>query len=129
VPQHHSQLAHRVVRVRRVDTDRVREIAEADAALVQVVDQVQGVADGAAESVEGVHHDDIAAAGVAEQGLQSGAVGGGPGLLVHVDVRLLDSGLGEGVDLPIEVLLARRHPCVSQLHGLNVPKVMTARLL
>ena len=64
--------------------------------LVQVVDQVQRVADGAAEPVESMHHDDIALAGVSQQYLQPGPLGGGPGLLVQPRLPRNDAGADPG---------------------------------
>jgi hypothetical protein len=56
-----------------------------DAAFAQLVDQVEGVAHGAAKTVEGMHDEDVPGAGVVERGAQPGPVGGGAGLLVHID--------------------------------------------
>ncbi len=88
-----------------------------DPAFAQVVDQVQGVAHIPAEPVEGVDDDDVAVAGVLEQCGQPGAVGGGPGLAIDVNPVRRDTGRGEGVELPIEVLFRRRDTRVSQLHA------------
>ena len=55
------------------------------------MDEIEGVADGAAEPVEGVHDGDVAVAGVGQGGAQAGPVGGGAGLLVEVDVCGIDA--------------------------------------
>jgi hypothetical protein len=47
--------------------DRVGEFAHANAAFGQVVDEVDGVAHGAAEPVQSVHDDHVAVPGVVEQ--------------------------------------------------------------
>src|SRR5450759_1478596 len=57
--QHHRQLGHRVVRVRGVDPDRVGQVPHPDPALGEFVDEVEGVPHGAAEPVQGVHHDRV----------------------------------------------------------------------
>ena len=109
--------------VRGVDADRVGQVAHPDPARGQVVDQVQGVAHGAAEPVQGVHHDHVPVAGVAEQGAQPGPVGGGSGLLVHEGPLGRDPHLAEGVQLPVEVLFRGRHPRIPEIHRRNVPIV------
>ena len=123
--QHNCELGHRVVRVGRVDSDRVRQVAYPDSAFGQFVDQVQGVAHGSPESVQGVHHDHVSVAGVLHDRAQSGAVDRGPGLLVHIDAIGVDVFSAQGVDLPIQVLFDRRHPRVPQLHAVSVPKVVS----
>jgi hypothetical protein len=95
----------------------------------EVVDQVQGVAHGPSEPVEGVNHDDVAVAGVLDHSLQAGAVGGGAGLLVDVDPLGRDPGRLERDDLPIEVLFGRRNPRVPEIHPRTVPKVKTVRMI
>lgn len=113
-----GELGHRVVGVAGVDLDGVGEVADSDAAFGELVDQVEGVADGAAESVQGVHDDDVPGAGVAERRLQPGPRGGRSraGLLVEVSAISWDPGLGQGVELAIEVLLGGRDPCVPEIH-------------
>ena len=76
--QHQRQLGHRVGRVAGVDLDRAGEVTDPDAAFGEVVDQVEGVSDGAAETVQGVHHDHVAVPGVLERSLQPGPVGRRP---------------------------------------------------
>lgn len=53
------------------------------------MDQVESVPDGAAQPVEGVDDDDITRAGLLKGLLESGAIGGGSGFLVDVDVLVL----------------------------------------
>jgi len=125
----HGELGHRIGGVRGVDLDRVGEVAHPDAALGELVDEVKGVADGAAEPVQGVHHDHVAVAGVLQRRLQPGPVGRGTGLLVQVDPLRRDPGLMQRVDLPVQVLLGGRDPRVSQLHPRTVPEVLLVRLL
>jgi hypothetical protein len=48
--------------------------AYADPLLGQLVDEVEDLAQGAAEPVQGVGHDHVAGSGVAEQGGQAGPV-------------------------------------------------------
>ena len=101
---------HRVGGVAGVDLDGVGKVPDSDAAFGELVDQVEGVAHGAPEPVQGVNHDDVTGARVAEGGLQPGPVGGGAGagLLVQVDPLWRDAGLCEGVELAVEVLLGGR---------------------
>jgi hypothetical protein len=63
-----GELGHRVVGVAGVDLDRVCEVPDPDAALSEVVDHVERIADGAAEAIEGVDDDHVALAGVADHG-------------------------------------------------------------
>jgi hypothetical protein len=95
-----GQLGHWVGGAGRVDFDGVGE----------VVDQVQGVAHGPSEPVEGVDHDDVAVSGVLDHRLCAGGVGGGAGLLVEVDPLGWDSCRFERDDLPVQVLFGRRNP-------------------
>jgi len=83
--QHDGELGHRVGRVRGVDLDRVGEVTNPDSPLGELVDEVEGVADGATEPVQGVHHDHVAVAGVRQCRPQPGPVRRGTGLLVQVD--------------------------------------------
>lgn len=55
----HGQLGHRVLGVGGVDPDGVGQVPHADAAVGEVVDEVQGVPHGAAQSVQGVHDDHV----------------------------------------------------------------------
>jgi hypothetical protein len=102
--QYHRQLGHRATGVGGVDPDRVGQVAHPDSALGQLVDQVQRVAHGATEPVQGVHHDHIPAAGIVEQCAQSEAVGGRPGVLVDVDPRGRDALLARRVQVTLKVL-------------------------
>jgi hypothetical protein len=68
-----------------VDRQRVGQRAHADAAFGQVVDEVQHLAEVAADPVQGVHHDRVAGPGVAEQLVEAVADDGGAGLLVGID--------------------------------------------
>jgi hypothetical protein len=56
--QDECELGHRVGRVRRVGLYRVGGVADPDAAFGEIVDQVEGVSDGPAQPVEGVHDQD-----------------------------------------------------------------------
>ncbi len=115
--QHDGELGHRIGRVAGVDPDRVSQVADPDAALGKLVDQVQRVPHGAAQAVQGVHHDHVTGAGVVKQGREPGPVGGGAGLLVQIDPLCRDPGAGQCVDLPVEVLLGGRNPRGAQLHA------------
>jgi hypothetical protein len=121
--QDDGELRHRILRIRGVDPDRVGEVAHPDPARGQVVDQVQRVAHGAPEPVEGVHHDHVLGAGVTEQRPQARPVGGRAGLLVHEDPLGRDPELGERVRLPVEVLFRGRHPRVPEIHDRTVSLV------
>ncbi|ALC07206.1 hypothetical protein CDES_14530 (plasmid) [Corynebacterium deserti GIMN1.010] len=79
-------MGHRIIRVRGIDLDGIGQGAHSDLTLLKVMDQVQRVPDGAAQPVEGVDDDDISRAGLLKGLLESGAVGGGSGFLVDVDV-------------------------------------------
>jgi hypothetical protein len=57
--QDDDQLRHRVGGAEGVHLDGVGEVADPDAVGGEVMDQVQGVAHGPSEPVEGVNHDDI----------------------------------------------------------------------
>ena len=69
-----------------------------------VVDHVQGVADGAAESIQRMNHDRVAIAGKPQHPLPPWAVEGGAGILVGIDVHGLDACCKERIDLPLVVL-------------------------
>jgi len=103
--------------------------AHPDSSLGELVDEVEGVADGAAEPVQGVHDDHVAVAGVGQRRLEPGAVGGGTGLLIQVDPLRRDSGLVQRVDLPVQVLLRGRDPRIPKIHPRNVPEVLPVRAL
>ena len=125
--QDDRELSHRVAGVRGVDLDRVREVADPDAAVGEVVDQVEGVAHRAPQAVQGVHDDDVALTGVLQHRPEARPVGGRAGLLVQKDLVPCDAGRHERLDLPVKVLLRRRDACVAQLHRPNVPKVVSVR--
>jgi len=114
--QHHRQLPHRIGRVGRVDLDRIGQVAHPDAALGQLMDQVQRVTHGAAQPVQGVDHDYIASLGEPQHRPQPRPVHRRPGLLIQVDTLPGDPDCGQRVDLPLQVLLGRRLPRVPQLH-------------
>jgi hypothetical protein len=101
--QYHRQLGHRATGVGGVDPDRVGQVAHPDSALGQLVDQVQRVAHGATEPVQGVHHDHIPAAGLVEPCAQSGAVGGRSDFL-STYIRGRDALLAQRVQLTLKVL-------------------------
>jgi len=88
--------------------------AHPDALLGQVVDEVEDFPQVAAEPVEGVHGDHVAAPGVAEQGGQAGSVDGGAGLLVAVGPAVGDAGGGQRVQLALQGLPGCRHAGVPQ---------------
>jgi len=68
-----------------------------------------------AEPIQGVHH--ITVAGVLQHVL-TGPIGGRARLLVDPDPLTGGAGLGDGVELAVEVLLRRRHPGVPRsTHG------------
>lgn len=56
---HDGELRHRIVRVGGVDFDRVGEVPYVYSTTRQIMDQIQSVADCAAEAVEGVHDDHV----------------------------------------------------------------------
>ena len=87
-----------------VDRQRVSQRPHPDAAPGEVVDEVEHLAQVAAEPVEGVHHDRVAGPGVAQQLVQAVPVDGGAGLLVGVDPLIGDPGSGEGVELAVQAL-------------------------
>jgi len=88
--------------------------AHPDALLGQVVDEVEDFPQVAAEPVEGVHGDHVAASGVAEQGSQAGPIDGGAGLLVAVGPTVGDAGGGQRVQLALQGLPGCRHAGVPQ---------------
>ena len=45
-----------------------------------------------------------------------------------VDLLARDSGLGERLDLAVEILLDRRHAGIPEIHQRNVPDVAVARV-
>src|SRR2546421_9440750 len=108
----------------------VAEGAQEDAALGEVVDQVQGFPHVAAEPVQREQVDPVAGPGEAEQGGQAVAVHGRAGALVDVDVLLGDSGGPHRVDLPREVLGGGADPAVGEIHTATVPEFdAVARIL
>ena len=58
--EHDRELRHRILRVARVDLDRVSQVPDTNLALGQLVNQVQGVPDRPTEPVERVHDDHVA---------------------------------------------------------------------
>jgi hypothetical protein len=69
------------------------------------VDEVEDLAQVAAEPVKGVRHDRVAAAAIRQQLVQSFAVDGGAGLLVGVDPPGRDAGGGQGGELALQARL------------------------
>ncbi len=63
-----------------------------------------------------MHDDHVALARVRDDFPQPGPVGRRAGLLINVDPIARDPDLLERVDLPIEVLLHRRHPRIPKIH-------------
>src|SRR5450755_3242978 len=114
--QHDRELRHRILRVARVDLDRVSEVPDTNLALGELVDQVQGVPDRPTETVERVHDDHVTLARVRGDVSEPGPVRRRAGLPVDVDPIARDPDLLERVDLPIEILLHRRHTRVPKLH-------------
>jgi hypothetical protein len=100
-----------------VDRQRVRKGSHPDVLVRQVVDEVEDLAQVAAEPVEGVHDDGVARAGVAQQRGQAVAVDGGAGLAVDVDVLVGDAGLAERVELAVEALAGGRDPGVAEVEA------------
>jgi len=126
--QHDRELRHRVRRVGRVDPDRVGEVAHPDAALGQLVNEVEGVPNGPAQPVQGVHHDHITVPGVRQCRFEPGPVGRCARLLVQVDPLRRDPGLVQRVDLPVQVLLRGRDPRIAKIHSPKIPKLVPVRL-
>jgi hypothetical protein len=83
-----------------VHGELVAQGAQEDAALGEVMDQVEGLANVAAQPVQGEQADPVAGPGEAEQGGQAVAVHVRAGSLVDVDVLLGDAGGAHRVDLP-----------------------------
>ncbi len=102
------------------DGQRVGQRAEADAALVQVVDEVEDLAEVAADPVEGVDDDRVAGPGVGQQLLEAVPLGGGAGFLVGVDALVRDAEVGQGVELAVEGLLGGRDPGVAEFKAAGV---------
>ena len=69
------------------------------------MDEVEDLAEVAADPVEGVDDDGVAGPGVGEQLPEAFAVDGGAGFLVGVDPLIGDPGRGQGVELAHEGLL------------------------
>jgi hypothetical protein len=78
---------------------------DADALLRQIVDEVQHLAEVAADPVEGVDHDGVAGPGIGQQLVESVPVDGCTGLLVDVDPPVADAGCRERVELPFDCLV------------------------
>ena len=91
------------------------------------MNQVQGVADRPAKPVERLHDDHVTLARVRDDLTQARPVGRRAGLLIDVDPVSRDPGLLESIDLPIEILLDRRHAHVSKFHRRTVPQVVDVR--
>lgn len=81
------------------------------------MDHVERVAHRPPEPVERVDNDDVPVAGVLEHGAQAGSVDRRARLLVDVDPITLHASAGQSLDLSIEILLGRRHPRVTEIHG------------
>jgi len=86
------------------DRQRVGQGPDADAASGEVVDEVEDLAEVAADPVQGVHDDRVAGAGVAEQLVQAVPVGGRAGLLVGPGPLGGDARGGQGVELAFQAL-------------------------
>lgn len=118
-----GQLRHVVVGVGRVYSDRIGEVPHAHATFGQVVDEVQGVPDGAAQPIQGVHDDHVAIAGLVQGLVESGPVGGGSGFLIHVDSFGGDALAAQRVDLSVQILFRGRHAGVPNIHAPTVSNV------
>lgn len=98
--------------IRGIDLDGISQGAHPYPTLLKVMDQVESVADGAAQPVEGVDDNDISRAGL----LESGPIRGGSGFLVGVDVFIRNIFFTERVDLTVEVLFCGGNPGVTNIH-------------
>lgn len=95
----HADPAHGIVG-RGVDDERVVEGADPDAALGELVEEVERLPQVPYETIEFGHHQDVAAARVRQQLSEPGAIGVLAGLLVGPD--LVDAGLLWAVELGVE---------------------------
>ena len=102
--QHDRELRHRILRIARVNLDRVGEVPDTNLALGQLVDQVQGIPDRPTEPVERVHDDHVTLARVRDDLSEPGPVRRRAGLPVDVDPIARDPDPLKRVDLSIEVL-------------------------
>ena len=91
------------------------------------MDQIQSIAHRSPKPIESVDDDDVTVAGIFHDCTQPGAVDRGPGLFVHIDPFGRDSGLGQSIDLSIQVLFDRRNPRVPQFHAPSVPIFVSVR--
>jgi hypothetical protein len=107
-------LRHGIIRIGGINADRVGQIPDSDAAACQVVDEVQGVPEGAAQPVQGVHHNHVPLAGLVEGFTKSGTVCGGPGFFVQIDVPGGDAFAAQCIDLSVEVLFRGRDAGVTR---------------
>lgn len=104
-------------------SDRIGEVPHAHATFGQVVDEVQGVPDGAAQPIQGAHDDHVAIAGLVQGLVESGPVGGGSGFLIHVDSFGGDALAAQRVDLSVQILFRGRHAGVPNIHAPTVSNV------
>jgi hypothetical protein len=97
------------------DGQRVRQGPDADAAAGQVVDEVEDLAEVAADPVERVHYDRVAGPGVAGQLPQARPLEAAAGLLVGVDPLIGDALRAQGVELAGERLPGGRDSGVAEV--------------
>jgi hypothetical protein len=109
------------VPVRWFHSEFVAERAQEDAALGEVVHEVEGLAHVAAQPVQGEDVDPVPGTGEAEDGLQALAVHVRAGALVDVDVFLGDARIADRVDLPVEVLSGCADTAIRKIHPATVP--------
>jgi hypothetical protein len=86
------------------------------------VNVIEDVADGSAKPVQGVEDQRAAFSQAIQDVDEAGSVCGGTGLLVAIDPPAVDAGLGQGIELAVEVLLGGRDPRVSVVHGCQLPR-------
>ena len=116
---HHRQLGDRIIRVGGINLDGIGQGKHSDLTLLEIMNEVERVAHGAPQPVEGVDDDDITRASLIECFLEFGAVGGGSGFLVGIDVFVGDTFLAQGIDLAVEALFRGTVELKSLWNGLS----------
>jgi hypothetical protein len=100
--QQESDAAHALVG--GVDGERIGQRANTDAALGQLVHEVQNLTEVTADPVQSMYNDRVAGTRVGQEPIEAVSVDGGSGSPVDEDPLVRDAGGGQGVELPIERL-------------------------
>ncbi len=98
-----------------VDGERVGQRADTDAALGQLVHEVQHLAEVTADPVQRVHDDRVPGTRAGQEPVKTLTSGGGSGPVVGVDPPSGDAGGGQRVELPLPGPLGGGHASVAEV--------------